>query len=539
MKLHTISLALLLGSGSLLFAAPAEINYQGRLTDSNGDPAPGNYAMSIAIYDASSSGNLLYEEDLGNVTVNDYGVYSFSFGAGGQSTVEREETVAFTDGISKIFTGATTSTPIPNSVSVSDGTFSWNQAEGNPGTTATATASITGGFVTSIVVVEGGSGYDAPPDVAIDGDGTGASATASLADGSVDSIAVTDAGSGYTNATVTIEAPPNPFTVSESSGSFTFQYESPPPPGRQIVAIYETQESSLIGALQRANQPWLELSVNGVPQTPRERILSVPFAQVAGQLGGDAQFVSTESLSKMLDELAWHGATTDHHRVIDLTEKSNLLMNQLSAPWTSAGIAGTPQTLSVQENVGWGSFLVFEMPEINTKITSIKYSAKDVGYGGHMEVDIIYKDGSVERIAKANGPFSNQFINDQNPFPDKTVDRIEYRGGVNVSSGGSIEYLDATYTYGDSHLSFSVNFLPPLDGNEFISYIGTNSVSLPSNQTDAIYYLSNNSNTFGPFRFTEKITTSFAEKITRMKVELGDSFKSGEPVNKILIRRFK
>ena len=67
---------------------------------------------------------------------------------------------------------------------------------------ATATASISGGGVSAIAVNSAGTGYTAAPDVVIyGGKGTGATATATLnASGGVASIAVTNPGTGYTSA---------------------------------------------------------------------------------------------------------------------------------------------------------------------------------------------------------------------------------------------------------------------------------------------------------------------------------------------------
>lgn len=76
---------------------------------------------------------------------------------------------------------------------------------------ATATATVTSGFVTSITVVSGGSGYVSPPAVTISGGGgSGAAATANISGGAVTSITVNNAGSGYTNAPTVLIAPPPP-----------------------------------------------------------------------------------------------------------------------------------------------------------------------------------------------------------------------------------------------------------------------------------------------------------------------------------------
>jgi hypothetical protein len=66
-----------------------------------------------------------------------------------------------------------------------------------PGTPAIAYAITENGVVTNINVLNGGSGYLAPPKINIIGDGSGATAVATISGGVVDSIEVTNGGSGY------------------------------------------------------------------------------------------------------------------------------------------------------------------------------------------------------------------------------------------------------------------------------------------------------------------------------------------------------
>jgi hypothetical protein len=66
-----------------------------------------------------------------------------------------------------------------------------------PGSPAIAYAVTEGGVVTAINVVNGGSGYLAPPKINIIGDGSGATAVATISGGVVTGIEVTNGGSGY------------------------------------------------------------------------------------------------------------------------------------------------------------------------------------------------------------------------------------------------------------------------------------------------------------------------------------------------------
>jgi hypothetical protein len=290
-------LPLLLALATSLSAVPSDINYQGRLTDANGDAVTGDVTMSVKMYDAQSGGNEIYSEDIGTVTLDENGVYSFQFGASGNSTVTKTETIVTSDGSSTEYTGTFTNTPIDGTISVTDETYSWNDIDGNPGEQATAYIIIINGFVIFADIENGGSGYDDdnPPLVTITGDGTGATATATVENGVVTGIALPDAGNNYTEGEIIIAPPPAPFTVDKVDGNLEVGYASSPSNGTGVVATYKTLEPSIIGALSEASSHWLELTVNGTAQNPRERILSVPFAQVAGVANLDNSKILNQS----------------------------------------------------------------------------------------------------------------------------------------------------------------------------------------------------------------------------------------------------
>ena len=280
-------LPLLLALATSLSAVPSDINYQGRLTDANGDAVTGNVTMGVKMYDAQSGGNEIYSEDVGTVTLDENGVYSFQFGASGNSTVTKTETIVTSDGTSTDFTGTFTSTPIEGTISVTDETYSWNDVDGNPGEQATAYIIIINGFVIFADIENGGSGYDDdnPPLVTITGDGSGATATATVENGVITGIAITGSGLNYTEGDIAISPPPAPFTVDKVDGDLEVGYTVAPAVRAGVVATYKTLEPSIIGALSEASSHWMELTVDGTTQNPRERILSVPFAQVAGVSG--------------------------------------------------------------------------------------------------------------------------------------------------------------------------------------------------------------------------------------------------------------
>jgi hypothetical protein len=254
----------LLALATSLSAVPSDINYQGRLTDANGDAVTGDVTMSVKMYDAQSGGNEIYSEDIGTVTLDENGVYSFQFGASGNSTVTKTETIVTSDGSSTEYTGTFTNTPIDGTISVTDETYSWNDIDGNPGEQATAYIIIINGFVIFADIENGGSGYDDdnPPLVTITGDGGGATATATLENGVVTGITITGPGIDYTEGDIIIAPPPAPFTVDKVDGNLEVGYGASPNFGIGVIATYKTLEPSIIGALSesRVRQTKRELS---------------------------------------------------------------------------------------------------------------------------------------------------------------------------------------------------------------------------------------------------------------------------------------
>jgi hypothetical protein len=265
-------------------AVPSTINYQGRLTNPLGVVQTGTKSMSLKIYDAATAGTQLYAETIGNVTVDANGVYGFQFGTAGTSDALVTETIATTDGSTLTYQKTLSNTPVlPGTVSVTDGTYSWNETTGNPGSPATATTNVISGFVVGATITDGGSGYASAPTVTITGNGTGAAATATVSNGTVSEITITNAGSGYTTgATISIAPPPAPFVINYSGGTITANYASAPAAGQTITATYRYSASGISGALAAGPEQWLELTVDGTAQSPRQKVLAVPFAMNAG-----------------------------------------------------------------------------------------------------------------------------------------------------------------------------------------------------------------------------------------------------------------
>jgi hypothetical protein len=205
------TLAALAFAATPLMAVPSGINYQGALTDDQGNPITGTRTMSIKLYDAATDGTLLYTEDLGTVDVSD-GVFSFEFGTNGTSNAEQSDTVSITDGTATTFQKVLPAAQVvAGTVTVTDGTYSWSQSGGS---------------------------------------------------------------SNEDNFSVVYSTNLRRVTVAYLNGA--------PAAGRTITATYRTPASGISGALAGNNQPWAEITVDGVAQVPRQKILTVPFAAVSG-----------------------------------------------------------------------------------------------------------------------------------------------------------------------------------------------------------------------------------------------------------------
>lgn len=97
-----------------------------------------------------------------------------------------------------------------------------------PAGQATAAATVNGGFLTGISVLENGFNYVDTPTVTItDSTGSGATAVAIMSNGTVTGISVTDAGSGYSgNPTIVIGAPPPIATLANRLSSLEANFNA-------------------------------------------------------------------------------------------------------------------------------------------------------------------------------------------------------------------------------------------------------------------------------------------------------------------------
>lgn len=228
---------------------------------------------------------------------------------------------------------------------------------------ATATATISGGFLTIATVTDGGAGYVSPPAVTVvGGGGAGAVLTANVSGGAVISIAVNNPGSGYSSPPSILIAPPPDnllFTTywsndgSSVSGSEpTAAVAVPVKDGLFSVALGDTRLPNMNAIdeavfLQERLQVrlWFNDGVNGFAALhPPQDLTPAPYAirarsaasadEVSGPIDGSAILAGTITGTQLAS-----GAVT----AINLASNS-VTASQLSPGAAAANLAAGGQT---------------------------------------------------------------------------------------------------------------------------------------------------------------------------------------------------
>jgi hypothetical protein len=367
-------------------AVPSGINYQGALTDDQGNPVTGTREMSIKLYDAATGGTLLYSEDIGTVDVSD-GVFSFDFGTSGTSNAQQTDTVAITDGTATTFQKVlSASEVVAGSVSVTDGTYTWSQAGGSSNEDAFGVA-----YSTSLRRV----------------------------------------------------------TVTYFNGA--------PAAGQTITATYRTPASGIAGALAGDNQPWAEITMDGVAQIPRQKVLTVPFAaraSVADSVANESPETqeSLQELSNLIQRANISGVQMPGHFTDNTAGgqtnglNGTFVSSKATAIWANSGYSSTIPTNPASSSFGWAgawSWVMLARTPVDARITRVTgtMTVQNVNYN-NAEIRLVYDDGTYHSTGnRGSGAFDIT-----NPNTSKAVRAIEYWSGTPsnqttaVSAGGVTIY---------------------------------------------------------------------------------------------------
>ena len=105
------------------------INYQGRLVGDDGNPINASWDVEVKVFGDEASQEAVYTEVISSVPINN-GLYSFSFGADGVGVRTNDETISYGDGVTKVFNLTPRKQIVAGSVTITDGTYSWNDSTG-------------------------------------------------------------------------------------------------------------------------------------------------------------------------------------------------------------------------------------------------------------------------------------------------------------------------------------------------------------------------------------------------------------------------
>ena len=97
-------------------------------------------------------------------------------------------------------------------------------------------------------------------------------------------ISVTDGTNTFKTGDVPTGEEPFSFTYTASLKRLNLVCNEPPAEGTKFTATFRYAESGIMGALGSAAEHWMEVTIGGEKQEPRQRLVAVPFALKAGSI---------------------------------------------------------------------------------------------------------------------------------------------------------------------------------------------------------------------------------------------------------------
>ncbi|MBI5383581.1 MAG: hypothetical protein HZA90_02730 [Verrucomicrobia bacterium] len=229
--------------------------------------------------------------------------------------------------------------------------FALVQHTTNLARTATATATVSGGAVTSISVTDGGAGYKAAPAVTITpipgAPGSGALGVATVAGGAVTGITISNSGQDYVMALVFVDPPPPDYAAVTYWSNDGSSVDGDRPSLAVAVPVADGLFNVILGdpllgmvTLDPAiftNSPlWLRLwfSADGTTfqrLSPDQPLTSAPYAMVAAHAMNLLGSVSASALTGTLPPAQLSGT---YGRTVNFTNSANTLVG------SGAGLTG-------------------------------------------------------------------------------------------------------------------------------------------------------------------------------------------------------
>ena len=337
---------------------------------------------------------------------------------------------------------------------------------------ATATATVTSGFITGITVNDGGVGYISAPAVTItDATGSGATATAQVSGGAVTNITVQSAGVGYSaSPTVTIALAPPSFVygtfwsndgtssagsepsssvpVSVPQGLFTVFLGDTNLPNMQAVpgAVFTQPDVHL--------RIWFSNGTSGFAQlAPDQRLGSVGYAMMAAQVSDAAiNMAALADMSVTTTKLASNAVTSE--RIADGTIAASDLTSTLldgtfwkltgNSATTPAHFLGTADSRSLDLRVNNQRALRLEPTVSNETVNVIGGSA--LNFVASTIVGATISGGGTGDYGGA--PYSNSITANFGTIGGGTANTIASNASYTTIAGGALNSVGPDSLYG-------------------------------------------------------------------------------------------
>ena len=174
------------------------------------------------------------------------------------------------------------------------------------------------------------------------GDGSSAFFQYVLEQTPVGVISVTDGTNTFTSEDTPTGEESFSFTYTASLNRINLVSNEPPAAGVSFTATYRYNEAGIVGALGTAAEHWMEVTIGGERQEPRQRLVAVPFALKAGSLF-ETKTTKSIKLVKYFSDYPWstrlyyNSVLGDHALKIFEIPTSAVYLKKLSVP-TSIGI---------------------------------------------------------------------------------------------------------------------------------------------------------------------------------------------------------
>jgi hypothetical protein len=224
-------------------------------------------------------------------------------------------------------------------------------------------------------------------------------------------ISVTDGTNTFKTGDVPTGDEPFSFTYTASLKRLNLVCNEPPAEGVKFTATFRYAESGIMGALGSAAEHWMEVTIGGDKQEPRQRLVAVPFALRAGVAAslqgadalhdtilssdGNPNYCPIPETVKVVEKIElWHGNLMLRVRFENNLDRDEVVVFEIrKMDKNSPSFSQYPHGFSDQNS----SEHVYSSPPIIHTSKEVVYTSIDLGTSGGRDVLIRLEDfGSIE-----------------------------------------------------------------------------------------------------------------------------------------------